>query len=145
MWVVRATEVDDLPRLKIQRGQEPFKTLFDREYSKAMTMVGSVTGEWNGDPMCVAGIVERWKGCGLAHAIISCEAGPHFNSMIRSIRAHLEGSHTFRRVEAYVRTDWDEAHRMAKVLGFKREGTMHDFDPFGRDCDLYARTFKWTQ
>lgn len=142
MWVVRATEMDDLPALKVQRGQEHLRHQFGRTYQRAITMCGSITGEWDGEPMCIAGVVERWPGCGLAHAIISCNAGPHFNLMIRSIRKFLEEGHQLRRVEAYIRTDWNEAHRLAKVLGFTREGTMHRFDPLGNDCDLYARVRK---
>jgi hypothetical protein len=145
MWVVRATEATDLGKLKVQRGQEIWRRQFTEEYALAMAMCGSITGEWDGNVLCVAGVVERWRGCGLAHAIISCEAGPHFKKVIHSIREYLSTGHKFRRIECYVRTDWSEAHRMAKALGFVREGTMHDFDIFGNDCDLYARTYQWTQ
>lgn len=145
MWVVRATEAEDLGRLKVQRGQERWRAAFTEKYALAMAMCGSITGEWDGEVLCVAGIVERWAGCGLAHAIISANAGPHFKRVIGSIREHLETGHRYNRVECYVLTNWDEAHRMARVLGFRREGTMQQFDVYGNDCDLYARTYQWTQ
>ena len=45
-----------------------------------------------------------------------------------------------RRVDMDVVTDYKEAERAAKILGFKREGLLEKYSPEGKDCYMYART-----
>ena len=47
--------------------------------------------------------------------------------------------HEFARVQAAVRTDWPEAQRFSRFLGFKQEGLMEKFGPDGSDYYRVAR------
>ena len=81
-----------------------------------------------------------WKlGAGRCYvgSFISQNAGPFFLEM-RTLILRLFDFYDATRFEALVQTDFEEGHRMIKILGFEREGTMKKFLD-GIDYDLYAR------
>lgn len=68
---------------------------------------------------------------------LSANCGPFFREM-RTLIERLFDFFQAQRYEAIVRTDFENGHRMIKMLGFEREGTMKRFSN-GIDYDLYAR------
>lgn len=70
-------------------------------------------------------------------SFISENAGPFFPEM-RTLILRLFDFYDAQRFEALVETAFAEGHRMIKLLGFEREGTMKKFID-GIDYDLYAR------
>jgi hypothetical protein len=85
-----------------------------------------------------AGVMEKWKGTGVAWAVFDPDAGRAMLEITRACMVFL-GKQSYKRIEAYVRSDYDLGHKWARMLGFEREGQMKAFDPAGRDCDMYAR------
>jgi RimJ/RimL family protein N-acetyltransferase len=56
----------------------------------------------------------------------------------KAVQRFLEATE-FKRVEAFVDSDFEPGHRWIKMLGFEYEGYMKNFSPLGRDCLLYSR------
>jgi hypothetical protein len=79
-----------------------------------------------------------WPGRGLAWAVFPNDLGALFIGVHRTAKRFLDGC-GIRRVEADIRTDFCNAHRWVKLLGFKYEGTRRAFGTDGADYDLYAR------
>lgn len=70
-------------------------------------------------------------------SFLSQNCGEYFREMQRLIE-RLFKFYNATRYEALVKTDFINGHRMIKILGFEREGTMKKFLN-GIDFDLYAR------
>lgn len=70
-------------------------------------------------------------------SFLSQNCGEYFREMQRLIE-RLFKFYNATRYEALVKTDFENGHRMIKILGFEREGTMKKFFD-GKDFDLYAR------
>lgn len=69
--------------------------------------------------------------------LMSKNAGKYFFEM-RTLFEQLVKFYHFDRLEATVRTDFKEGHRMIKHLGFLKIGTMRKFFK-NKDYDLYVR------
>lgn len=70
-------------------------------------------------------------------SFLSQNCGPFFPEM-KTLIERLFDFYNAPRYEAIVKTDFENGHRMIKLLGFEREGTMRKFVK-GCDFDLYAR------
>ena len=72
---------------------------------------------------------------------LSDEAGKHLVKVYRVIKEWIDEfaeSHKIKRLQAFVRTDFEEAERLVKHLGFKKESIMENF--FGEEnAYLYVR------
>jgi len=90
-------------------------------------------------PLLTAGILPQWEDRAIAWAYLS-EMGPRkFVGAHRAVKNFLDACYT-KRVEMTVDVNFPEAHRWAKMLGFKMEAErMVAYSPDGRDCSLYAR------
>lgn len=88
------------------------------------------------------GILPLWAGRGLAWSLFDKEINPR-RFVVTALRSKemMEATmeHCFYRLEAYIRADYPNAHRYAKLLGFECEGLMRNFDG-ENDFHLYART-----
>lgn len=74
----------------------------------------------------MAGIAERWEGCGVAWALLA-ETFPRYRfSGFKLMKRALDVT-PFVRVEAYVVEGHEEAARLLTHLGFAEEGTMPKF------------------
>jgi hypothetical protein len=104
-----------------------------RGHGKAWTAV-----DHGGRVLCCAGIIPIWDNRAEAWSLISGAAGKLFVPILRAMRRELD-AYPANRIEITVETDFEQGHRMARLLGFECEGTMRAYLPTGRDCDLYAR------
>ncbi|MEN9417119.1 MAG: hypothetical protein RI988_739 [Pseudomonadota bacterium] len=138
--IVRPLKPDDVSPLVLQPTQRLAQPLLlDPAYRDALCSSGPAYGAWVGDRIVGAGgLLEVWPGRAHAWALIGEGAGRHWLLIHRATLRALE-SHSFRRVETAVVSDFAAGHRWAEMLGFVREGRMRGYAPDGTDCDLYAR------
>lgn len=114
-------------------------TLSQPDYGPSLAQAGPAYSLVDGDEVfATAGLIKQWDNRAIAWALISAEAGPHFFLIHKAVRRALL-FHSFRRVETAVKTDFQQGHRWAELLGFSNEGTMSGYAPDGSDYDLYAR------
>jgi len=92
----------------------------------------------DGRPLAACGIIEINAWHGTAWAVLAEAKGPHFVAITRAVRAVLEAS-GYARIDTPVRSDFEEGHVWARLLGFEREGRMRAWGHDGADWDLYAR------
>lgn len=84
------------------------------------------------------GLMHLWENRSVAWSLIARDAGRHFVRIFRMMRAIME-QHPVRRVECTVDPGFENGHRLARMLGFEREGLMRAYLPDGRDVVQYAR------
>lgn len=87
--------------------------------------------------MAVIGFVCLSPKRRMAVSLLSQNCGRDMLPIVRIMRRCYEIYKT-ERVEMTVKTDFKPAHRLAKLLGFEREGTLKKFLN-GQDYDIYAR------
>lgn len=95
---------------------------------------------WTADD-CVGcfGVLPIWPGLGQAWAVFSKAAGPHMLAITRH-GVYLRDTVPFKRIQTTVRCDFEDGHRLMKLLGFTVEAErMAAYDLTGRDHALYAR------
>lgn len=88
-----------------------------------------------GAHLALPGVVEGW-------AMVGAEAGRGaLLPAVRGIGAFLYDLPwaDVRRVQTTVRLDFAAGHRMARLLGFVREGTLRRYGPGGSDFVMYAK------
>ena len=115
---------------KAQTGEVDF-SIFNQENLSAFTM------ESENETLAIFWFWDLGGGRVNVGSLISQYAGPYFREMQRLIE-RLFKFYNAPRYEALVKTDFENGHRMIKILGFEREGTMKKFLN-GIDYDLYSR------
>ncbi len=131
-------EAHHLADIEPQEGQQFISP--HRGNGRALEAMGEAyTALEGGDVVGCSGLVEIWPERAIAWAVLS-ETGPrNFLRIHRIVRRSVEESE-IRRIEIYVRSDDDKAHRWARLLGFEKEcGPLRQFDPDGNDYDIYVR------
>jgi|TARA_R110001592_G_scaffold211878_1_gene463974 hypothetical protein len=96
----------------------------------------------NGYLIACAGIIPLWSGVGEAWFLASERLHDYSKPIIKAVTKDFKKiieEHEFKRVQAAVRTDWPEAQRFSRFLGFKQEGLMEKFGPDGSDYYRVAR------
>ena len=86
----------------------------------------------------IVGMDRKWQGCGSLWAVFRPEAGAHMLGITRDCMKLME-EFSERRMEAHVLDGFMAGHKWMRILGFKPEGLMRKWSPFGEDCWLYAR------
>ncbi len=102
---------------------------------------------WHDDQfvMC-GGVMVVWAGVGEAWVLGSPDVAKHGKQVYKMCKQGLDAAEkhfNLRRIQATVievKFDWI---RFAKVLGFKKEGTMFGYGPDGKDYALMARYKGW--
>jgi hypothetical protein len=93
----------------------------------------------NNKPILCGGIYEIHPSRGVCWVLMSAEAGKYFVRLLRVAERFISTS-PFRRIEAYVDRDFEQAHRLVLLLGFDLEGDcLRCFLPNGGHASLYAR------
>lgn len=140
--MIRVIDFDPhhLTVMALQDAQAWMQPLLDDRHVETLRGQGrawTVVDE-RGGVLCCAGIIPIWENRAEAWSLIAGSAGPRFVPILRAMRRELD-AHPDVRIEITVESDFEQGHRMARMLGFEREGTMRAYLPTGRDCDLYAR------
>lgn len=92
------------------------------------------------ETLACAGLIEVWPGRASAWALMSANlGGAGMLRVVKAIRREFE-LQKYERIEAYVDHDFEQGHRLMRLLGFTNEtpNGMRKFT-LGRTNDLYAR------
>jgi hypothetical protein len=129
-----------LQELRLQPMQEGLSaTITDDAYAQSLAETDYAFAVLaGGKVIACAGCLEMWENRAYAWSMISKDAGPHFFGFLRVVDGFLKQA-PWRRIEAAVQSDFAQAHRMIRLLGFEFEGRMRAFSVDGVDNDLYAR------
>ena len=91
--------------------------------------------------VAVTGLAPLWDGVAEAWFLPTREVKNKKLRTIRLVRKEFDAAIKrlkLRRVQAIVRSDFTDAHKLAKFLGFESEGLMHKYGPDGSDYERYA-------
>ena len=89
--------------------------------------------------LACAGVIEYYPGRGEGWSYLSANIKHHMVPVVRAIKTYIQDSNV-RRIEITVDADFEQGHRMAKLLGLELEAPrMRAYDLAGRDRALYAR------
>jgi len=125
--------------MRLQDAQASLADWITEDQAKALEPQQSYTALVDGRPIGSAGIIHQWEGRAIAWAFISDTGPAYFLPFHRAVKDFLDKSKV-RRIEMNVNCDFAQAHRWAKLLGFKKEADcMASYNPDGSDCALYAR------
>jgi len=94
-----------------------------------------------GDIVAVTGLAPLWDGVAEAWFLPTREVKNKKLRTIRLVRKEFDAAIErlkLRRVQAIVRSDFTDAHKLAKFLGFESEGLMRKYGPDGSDYERYA-------
>lgn len=133
----RAEHLEDI---KLQGAQTYLSDWVTRDQGLALEALQSSTAvEDDGTIIAAAGLVPQWKNRAVAWAFLS-DTGPHnFMKVHRLVMKAMDES-GFKRIELTADCDHPNAHRWAKLMGFRLEADrMEAYLPDGRSCSLYAR------
>lgn len=132
-------EPSHLGSISLQKAQRWIGPTAHPDYGKQLKAAGHCYTMMDGDRVVAcAGLVNMWENRAHAWAMISGDAGSRFVRMFRAMRSFLDMQET-RRIEASVDVDFEQGHRLMRMLGFNREGLMKAYMPDGRDAVLYGR------
>lgn len=90
-------------------------------------------------PVFCAGMIKLWHGRWLMWSMLSEEARRHLPRITKIGRRMLAEHNEPGRVEIIVKSDFEESHRWAKILGFELHHHEERFLPDGSDADIYVR------
>lgn len=129
----------DLVSLSLQPQQ---KQIFvaTTQYAEALANAGPAYTVYteSGELLACLGLMYQWEGYSKAYAFLGEHAGVHMLRLTRRIREWLD-ARPERRIDCAVDANFLQAHRWAKLCGFKYEGPLEKyFDE--RDCAQYVRT-----
>jgi len=139
--VIAPMKVGDMAGLRPQDHQISVGELVGADYDRWLLSGGPGFTAWSGSsPVGCFGVVEQWDGRGMAWAVLDASAGPHLLPITRAARTWFD-SMAYRRVEAYIDTQFPQGRRWVHLLGFTLEADipMRKFFANGHDAYLYAR------
>lgn len=132
-------EPGHLRTLSLQPSQAWLGPRLKPEYGASLLKAGPCFTALEGDEVLgCAGVMNMWEGRVMAWALISADAGKNFIRIFKAIKRFVD-SHPADRIEATVDVNFEEGHRLMKMLGFEYEGLARKYLPDGRDVCLYAR------
>jgi hypothetical protein len=134
-------EPSHLRGLILQESQAWMSPMLKQDYGAYLKNSGPCFTAAHEDRVLVcSGLVNVWENRAIAWALMSADAGRSFVRIFRAIRSFLD-LQDIRRIEATVDANFDQGHRLMRMLGFTLETPepMRSYLPDGRDCHLYAR------
>lgn len=131
---------DHVTMIDVQDMQPEMDGIASREYASYLIKLGpALVGVDNGRIIMCGGCAELWPGRYLLWALLSRKSGPHMFSIVKATKRFLDLQTG--RVEAVVRTDFTEAHRLAIMCGLRWHHHEEKFLPGGVDADVYVRFY----
>jgi RimJ/RimL family protein N-acetyltransferase len=129
---------EHLKQILIQNHQIGFDELLTPMTKRVLERDGFTAIE-DDEVIACAGVSKVAPNRAIAWAYVSRDAGPRMLKVTRAMMRYLEIT-PYRRIEADVDCDFEEAHRWVRMMGFELEcERRRAFTPEGRDCALYAR------
>lgn len=130
-FIAAPYEPQHLAFVELQAAQQEFAPLLSNwKYAKSLDMPGYTwTGIADGKVLGCGGIFPAGATRAIAWGLFSPGIGRYLYDITKLIKFHLSLAHSrgFKRIEIHVKTDFDDGHRWAKLLGFTREWDMPYF------------------
>lgn len=140
MLVIEPFKRAHLEALVLQPMQEHMQTtVLQPEYLKSLEGQELVSGFIDGRIVACGGFLLMWPGRIYAWSLLSHDVGPREMLKLHCVVRKILASRKEHRIEAACDSNFKNAHRWLRALGFQREAKMRCYTPDGRDCDLYAR------
>jgi len=109
------------------------------ELAEEIALMGGFAGVDGDEVLGVGGVMETWKGTGVAWLWMSRAWRKYANTVTEYVRDHIK-NHPLKRIEVGVLTDFSAGHRWAKKLGLEMETPLaRKWGPDGRDYSIYVR------
>ena len=133
-------KAEHLEEIKLQGAQAYLSDWVTQDQGKALEALRSCSAvDDDGVIIAAAGLVPQWKDRAVAWAFLSDTGPTNFMKIHKAIMREMVDS-GFRRIEITADCDHPNAHRWAKLMGFKLEAEcMEAYLPDGRSSSLYAR------
>jgi hypothetical protein len=130
-------KADHLERVQLLDVHAGFAVSADA--AAALEALPSFTGLDGSRVLGCAGLIPLWPGRAQAWAYLDRGCGGSFVAIHREVSRFFDVCE-YKRLEIIVRSDFPEAHRWARLLGFECEAPlMRAYLPCGSDAALYAR------
>lgn len=124
--------------LDLQEWQSEVVSELSPSYAKSLAACGPAYTGIDGDEVIFCGgCAKMWEGRHIVWSMLSKNAGKHMVAMTRAAR-RLIALQTGR-VEAAIRSDFEQGHRWAKMCGMVFHHHEEKFLPGGLDADVYVR------
>lgn len=135
MIKVRNFEQDDLKKINVQPAQKQEAGYLPyADISEIYTVFEDIQN----DIICIIVCTPMTKDRCHIGALVSADSGKYFVALRSLVFKILDVYSMFTRLEATIKADFKQGHRLAKLLGFEYEGTLRKFSN-GEDYCMYAR------
>lgn len=128
---------------KIQGPQHEFASMFQANpnFVRDISSVGPMVAFSNEQGVIGAAGLIDFPGTGRAMlwTVFAANIVRDFAALYKQGVCILQEIHPRRRVEITIDPEFAEAKRLAKIAGFKYEGTMEAYDSTGKDYELWAK------
>ena len=139
-------QLSHFKRLIVRPHEETIKEavkLSDTEWAQAIgkEAVEAYTGYIDGDIFAIGGLNILWEGVGEVWVIGSPTVPKYKFAYVRAVKFYLKyfrEKYKLKRVQAQIVADYDMLKRFAEKLGFKYEGTLHNYCGGDLDNCMYA-------
>ena len=131
---------EHLRSLVLQEAQAWMGPMLKADYGEYLLRGGPCFTALDGERvLACSGVLRMWDNRDQAWALMAQDAGRRFVKIFRGMSRFLD-LHDTRRIEATVDCEFEEGHRLMRMLGFRLEAErMRAYLPDGRDAALYAR------
>ena len=114
------------------------------EYLQALKRLGPAYSGFTDDGKCVgaAGVKQINAKTYEGWALLAVDSKQHIKSILRAVELFVQNFFDYDvadRFQATVKMNFPQGHRFAKLLSFKPEGILHNYDQ-NEDYMMYART-----
>jgi hypothetical protein len=133
-------KAEHLLALRLQDSQRYYREHITQEYASALEQVlsFSVVGD-DGIVYACGGITELWENRAVLWSVMSERAGEVMVQIVRAVKRYLDIA-PYRRIEADVDVDFEQGHRLLRMLGFQVEcERMRAYRVDGGDSALYSK------
>lgn len=130
---------EHLQALRVQACQRAMRDATPAAVMVNCARLPSFTALAGGEPLACFGMVPIWPGRAICWAYLAEDIGRRMTAVVRAMRAAI-AEHQPARLEMDTPDGFEEGHRMARLLGFRKEvGGLAHYYPDGAAASLYAR------
>lgn len=125
--------------IELQSGQRGDLPWLDAQHAQFLETQQSFTVLDGDEVLFIGGVMRMWEGRGQAWCFMAQGIGKRFVTLHRLVRKFFDAQ-DYRRLEAQVYLNFEQAHRWMRLLGFTLEyAPAKAFFPDGSDAAFYAR------
>jgi len=130
--VLRPYDFEDLHDIHVRACHEFFQPMFEAIDEQAV--VSGHTLVVDDTVIAIGGINFLWPGVGEAWLLTSTELENHTRIVYKEIKTFLKNTEKYyKRIQACVKTDFEEGIEFAERFGFEKEGTLRNYGIDGSD------------